>query len=240
MSLARWRSPALIIATGLLVTAWSSRASAGQPSMTTSLTWDEAFPIASAANEVRIDAHFQGSDGMSHRLRLWRHGTSFLHRQTDEALDLYVRRASATANDAYRLIDHRRHITMDVRRDQLYRIGVFSDWFGLAYGIDRPKTPFTVRALSVSARERRQDCTWRLLVRSAKGSTDESRVCWSPAWGIPLAIRTKDAKGGWSERFTVERVEAIAPSTDGPAIPSAPDGYASFDAGNEIDPQSGD
>jgi hypothetical protein len=230
------RSPAFLVVAGLLLTATPSRARAAQPS----LTWEEAFPIASATADVHVEARFQGSDGMSHRLSLWRHGTAFLHRRTDEALDLYVRRTSPTSDYAYRLMDHRRRIAMDVRRNQLYRIGVFSDWFGLAHLIDRPKTAFAVQALPVSARERRQDCTWRLLVRGAGSSKDESRVCWSAAWGIPLSIRTKNSRGEWNERFTVERMEAIPASTDGPTVPSAPDGYASFDAGKEIDPHAGD
>jgi hypothetical protein len=230
------RSLAFILVSGLLLTAGSSQAEAGQPT----LTWEEAFPIASAPGDVHVEAHFQGSDGVEHRLSLWRHGSAFLHRRTDEALDLYVSRTSSTSDYAYRLMDHRRRIVMDVRRNQLYRIGVFSDWFGLAHLIDRPKTAFTLRALPVSAREKRQDCTWRLLVRGAGNATDASRVCWSEAWGIPLSIRTKDARGEWTERFTVDRMEAIPPSTDGPALPSAPDGYASFDAGKEIDPLTGD
>jgi hypothetical protein len=228
--------PATLVAAGLLIALGSSRAGAAQPS----LTWDEAFPITHAAIDIRLVANFQGSDGASHRLQLWRHGTSFLHRRTDEALDLYVHREDTTNAYAYRLIDHRRHLAMDVRRDQLYRIGVFSDWFGLAHVLDRPKTPFSVRPLSVPAQERRRDCTWRLLVRDTQGSTEEARICWSAAWGIPLAIQSKNARGGWSERFMVERVEAISPSTDGTAVPRAPEGYASFDAGNEIQPQTSD
>jgi len=108
---------------------------------------------------------------------------------------------------------------MDVRRTQLYRIGVFSDWFGLAHVVDRPKTQFTVRALSVSPQENRPDCTWRLLVRGAKGKgfepPDESRICWSP----------------------VDHGEASSVSA---TLPSAPEGYAIFNAGNEIDPKDGD
>jgi hypothetical protein len=205
------------------------------------LSWDEAFPVASAAKDVHVDAHFQGSDGLTHRLQLWRSGTSFLHRRTDETLDLYVGRVGTATDYAYRLIDHQRRIAMDVRRTQLYRIGVFSDWFGLAHVVDRPKTQFTVRALSVSPQENRPDCTWRLLVRGAKGKgfepTDESRICWSPVWGVPLAIRAKNSKGVWIEQLAVDHVEASSVSA---TLPSAPEGYAIFNAGNEIDPKDGD
>ena len=237
------RSSAPLLAAGLLVGAWASATDAQAAPPTSSaltLTWDEAFPVAGAARDVHADAHFQGSDGLPHRLQLWRHGTAFLHRRTDETLDLYVHRADTTADYDYRLMDHRRHIVMDVRRNQLYRIGVFSDWFGLAHLLDRPKTAFSLRALSVPAQERRPDCAWRLLVRGTKTASDESRVCWSLTWGIPLAIRTKDARGKWIDLLSVDRIEAISPSTDGTTMPASPDGYATFDAGSEIDPKAGD
>lgn len=225
-----------LAAAALLASAHGVHAHRAEPS----LTWTQAFPVVAAAEHVHVDAHFQGSDGKLHRLQMWRNGTSFLHRQTDEALDLYVSRASDSSDYAYRLVDHRRRLAMDVRRNQLYRIGVFSDWFGLAHVLDRPKTAFTVRAIAVLPSERRADCAWRLLVRQDKGVFDESRICWSAAWGLPLAIRTKSPSGSWVERLTVDRVEAIATPAEAPTLPEAPAGYASFDAGSEIDPKAGD
>jgi hypothetical protein len=38
----------------------------------------------------------------------------------------------------------------------------------------------------------------------------------------------------------VDRIEAISPSTVLATLPATPDGYATFDAGNEIDPKEGD
>jgi hypothetical protein len=35
-------------------------------------------------------------------------------------------------------------------------------------------------------------------------------------------------------------VEAIATPAEAPTLPEAPAGYASFDAGSEIDPKAGD
>ena len=230
------------------------------------LDWEAAFPIETAAKDVHLEAHFLGSDGTTHRLQLWRHGTQFLHRRTDEVLDLYLSKAGNKGDYAYRLIDHRRRVSMDVRRNQLYRIGVFSDWFGLAHVLDRPKSEFVARAvdpLPQEKKERQMDCAWRLLVRGGKESPDRSRICWSAEWGLPLAIRTRGPKGEWIERFTVDLVEGISPSVvepwegstppatssarqsqtaltrsvDGLALPPVPDGYAYFDTGSEIDPE---
>jgi hypothetical protein len=229
-----------------------------------SLDWEAAFPVESAVRDVYLDAHFVGSDGAAHRLQLWRHGSEFLHRRTDAALDLYLHQAERKGDYAYRLIDHRRRVAMDVSRNQLYRIGVFSDWFGLAHVLDRPKSEFVVRAVAPLQKERRTDelsrnwivrlepsqrlgsrwgqkpCSWRLLVRGGKQSQDQTRICWSAKWGLPVSIRGRGAKGDWIEQFGVDRVEEISPSVDGLALPPLPDGYASFDAGNEIDPKQGD
>ena len=204
------------------------------------LDWEVAFPVEVAARDVYLDAHFLGSDGASHRLQLWRHGTEFLHRRTDDALDLYLSQAGKKGDYAYRLIDHHRRVSMAVSRNQLYRIGVFSDWFGLAHVLDRPKTEFVVRAVSPLSREKLTGCSWRLLVRGGKAAQEHSRICWSLQWGLPLAIRTRGPKGEWIERFAVDRVEGISPSADGLAVPPLPDDYVSFDTGNEIDPKAGD
>jgi hypothetical protein len=204
------------------------------------LDWEVAFPVGSAARDVHLDAHFVGSDGSAHRLQLWRHGSEFLHRRTDQVLDLFLRQTGKKGDYTYRLIDHRRRVSMDVSRNQLYRIGVFSDWFGLAHVLDRPKTEFTVRDATPLPKERAKDCSWRLLVRGNKQAQDQTRVCWSAKWGLPMAIRVRGVKGEWMEQFSADRVEEISPSADGVALPPVPDGYASFDAGNEIDPKEGD
>jgi len=204
------------------------------------LDWEAAFPVDSAAKDVFLDAHFVGSDGATHRLQLWRHGDEFLHRRTDALLDLYLRQTEKKGDYAYRLIDHRRRVSMDVSRNQLYRIGVFSDWFGLAHVLDRPKVEFVVRVVPPLPKERLTDCSWRLLVRGGKQSKDHARICWSAKWGLPMSIRGRGAKGEWSDQFSVDRVEEISPSVDGLTLPAVPEGYASFDAGNEIDPKQGD
>ena len=202
--------------------------------------WEAAFPVESAIKDVYLDAHFVGSDGATHRLQLWRRGSEFLHRRTDALLDLYLRQTEKKGDYAYRLIDHRRRVSMDVSRNQLYRIGVFSDWFGLAHVLDRPKAEFVVRVVPPLPKERLTDCSWRLLVRGGKQTKDHARICWSTKWGLPMSIRGRGAKGEWSDQFSVDRVEEISPSVDGLTLPAVPEGYASFNADNEIDPKQGD
>ena len=224
------------------VIAWALVCAHGEPASAAPavLDWEAAFPVESAAQDVYVDAHFLGSDGSNHRLQLWRHGTEFLHRRTDETLDLYLTQVGVKGEYAYRLIDHHRRVSMVVTRNQLYRIGVFSDWFGLAHVLDRPKSEFVARSASPLPREKSAGCLWRLLVRGGKGAAEQSRICWSPQWGLPLAIRSLGLNGEWIERFRVDRIEGISPTVDGLAIPPLPEDYVAFDAGSEIDPKEGD
>jgi hypothetical protein len=203
------------------------------------LSWDEAFATGVSKREVYLDAHFTGSDGKHHRLQLWRRGAEFLHRRTDDVLDLYLERADA-ADYRYRLFDHQRRVSIAANRGHLYRIGVFSDWFGLAHVVDRPKTRFTVRAVPALPDERARDCAWRLLVRETPAGTDRSRICWAASWGAPMVIRAEGPKGSWVDRFVVDRLVDSPRSADAMALPPTPDGYAFFDAGKEIAPETGD
>lgn len=204
------------------------------------LSWEQAFPVAAAKSDVYADARFEGSDGQRHRLQLWRHGTLFLHRRTDAALDLYLEKADDHADYRYRLFDHQRRMLIEVNRAHLYRIGVFSDWFGLAHVLDRPKAAFQVHAATPLSDEHRSDCVWRVLLREGERDGAGTRICWSEEWGLPLVIRTPAGKGKWSDRFVVERTVADGLPAEALVVPPLPDGYATFDAGSEIAPQAGD
>lgn len=238
---------AIIVAMGGISRTISARPADRAPeraaNLSPALSWEDAFPVAAAQPAVYLDAHFVGSDGAPHRLQVWRRGTAFLHRRTDDALDLYLEKADGQADYRYRLFDHRRRVALAVKRGQLYRIGVFSDWFGLAHVVERPKTPFTVRAVPALPDEHRRDCSWRLLVRNTPGDatrTERSRVCWSSAWGVPLVIRSPGAKGVWEDRFVADQVDARVPAGEATTLPDTPEGYAFFDAGKEIAPEVGD
>jgi hypothetical protein len=207
---------------------------------TPALTWERAFPVARAAPDVHLDATFSGADGKQHRLELWRHGKSYLHRKTDETLDLYVV-ATRDREYAYRFFDHKRHVVTGVRRDNLYRIGVFSDWFGLAHVVDRPKTAFELRSTAEPHPEApRRDCAWRELVTGAGESRTVARVCWSARWGTALAIEQRDASGAFHETFAVRSAEPARFARGETALPPTPPAYAFVDADQEIAPQAGD
>jgi hypothetical protein len=215
-----------------------------------SLTWERAFPVDRAPVDVHLSATFTGSDRRPHRLELWRHGTSFLHRRTDDVLDLFVVARSARNEYRYRFFDQRRHLVTDVRRDNLYRIGVYSDWFGLAHVVDRPKSAFEVRAIAdPHPSSPRRDCVWRVLATRASGAPAgagarsqpmTARVCWSARWAVPLAIEQQDPSGTWAETLSVRLVEPARFRREAVALPDPPAAWGYVDADQEIAPRAAD
>lgn len=237
----------------LVLGAWTSPSSRSQAGP--SLTWERAFPVDRAPTDVHVSATFTGSDHRAHRLELWRHGTSFLHRRTDDALDLFVVAPSARSEYRYRFFDQRRHLVTDVRRDNLYRIGVYSDWFGLAHVVDRPKAAFEVRAISdPHPASPRRDCVWRALATSGggdaaggghprlprPGAPATARICWSARWGVPLSIEQQEPSGAWVENLMVPLVEQAHFGRDAIGLPAPPPAWGYVDADHEIAPQAGD
>jgi len=206
------------------------------------LVWERAFPTSAARVDVHFVAHFRGSDGRSHRLEAWRHGESFLRRRTDDTLDLYVAASRPGGELSYRFIDHHRHLVTDVQRANLFRLGVVSDWFGLAHVLEHPRGAFSVVPASghevAPAANGGGACSWRALTKDAVGTqpAQDTRICWSAAWGLPLQVFQRTPEGSWREELAVERVERArgAPATwDLPAVPA---GYGVVNADREIVP----
>jgi len=204
------------------------------------LAWEQAFPTAAARADVHFVAHFRGSDGRSHRLEAWRHGESFLRRRTDDTLELYAA-AQPGGEPSYRFIDHHRHLVTDVQRASLFRLGVVSDWFGLAHVLEHPKGAFTVAAASgseVATGPNQGACSWRALTMDAVGAQppQEARICWSSAWGLPLRVFRRTPEGPWREELAVELVERArgAPATW--ELPAVPAGYGLVNADRELAP----
>jgi len=214
------------------------------------LTWEKAFSLQQAPANVHFVARFSGQDGVRHRLEVWRYGRDFLRRKTDDALDLYVAaRAKDPGEYDYRFVDHRRHMVTDVQRSNLYRVGVFSDWFGLAHVLDRPRSAFALTPASAPAAEGPRDtvgagqrsCVWReLRVAPVAGQAGaEARICWSNRWALPLAIYQHLADGSWGETVAIEEVGDARVTQEARRLPPPPPSYGHIDANDQIAPQHG-
>ena len=190
--------------------------------------WEAAFPTRAAPPQVHFRAVYRDDFGGTHRLEVWRQADLRLRRRTDEAIDLYVEK-SASGEYLYRLIDHDRKILIHADRTALYRIGVFSDWIGLAHVLNIPRGGYRVTAAArQSPASLRGECVWKRLepMMPASGT---SEICWSSRWGLPLEIGTQSEQHGWESRFLVQQVESFAPGPEIFAV--AREGLVEIDAG---------
>ena len=223
-----------ILAGALLMTGPATAASAAAGSGS-ALKWEQAFPVSHPEAAVHFVATYLDAAGASHRLEVWRVGMRYLHRRSDDRLDLYaVPAAGPGAELAYRLVDHERHAVFDVARTNLHRIGVFSNWAAQAHVLERPATRYTLRKVAAPAGVAVSGCDWRRI--EPEGATPASTVCWSSRWGLPLAIV---GGGAPALQFRVLSVESIKPAAARAlaGLPEIPAGYGYFDSNEEIGPE---
>jgi hypothetical protein len=199
-----------------------------------SLAWDEAFPTAAAPRTVYFRADYRDGFGNGHQLQVWRDSDRRLRRRTDARIDLLVER-NDDGEYGYRVLDHAQGTVIRADRTVLYRIGIFSDWRGLAHVLDRPRGPYRIARADPEAASMPQGrCDWyRLDVNSP---SQAARVCWSMHWGVPLAIEAPTSEGGWTRQFTVEDIREFEPDSRIFDVPQ--DGLLQVDAdpgGDSVD-----
>jgi len=194
--------------------------------------WEAAFPTRNAPQQVYFRAGYHDDFGRTHRLEVWREADLRLRRRTDEAIDLYVEK-SQSGEYEYRLIDHDRKLLIRADRTTLYRVGIFSDWIGLAHVLKVPRGGYRVTAATrQSPASRRGECVWKRLERLMPVSST-TEVCWSSAWGLPLEIGAPSEKDGWESRFSVQEVGTFAPNPEIFAL--AREGLVEIDAGPDAE-----
>ena len=193
--------------------------------------WKTAFPTAAAPSHVHFRAVYRDSFDRAHELEMWRQADLRLRRRTDDSLDLYVEK-SASGEYEYRLVDHHRNILIRADRTALYRIGVFSDWIGLAHVLKVPRGEYRITpSVRQSQASLRGQCVWRRLELTLP-SPAATEICWSPRWGLPLEIGI-DGKDGFRSHFSVEEVGTFS---NGPEIFAiARDGLIEIDAGPDAE-----
>lgn len=190
--------------------------------------WDAAFPSRAAPERVHFLAGYLDGAGRAHRLEVWRDADLRLRRKTDHAIELYVEK-SPSGEYEYRLIDRNRHVLIRADRTALYRIGVFSDWAGLAHVIEIPRGRYRVtQTRRRSAASLRGECAWQRLERIAPAASI-TEICWSSRWGLPLEIGMVSGQEGWKSVFWLEAVETFVPSPEIFALP--PHDLLELDAG---------
>ncbi|MEP6739479.1 MAG: hypothetical protein ABJA61_03820 [Caldimonas sp.] len=179
------------------------------------LDFEQAF--SARAEPARL--HYRASYSLNerwHDVEVWRDSDRRLRRRTDDAIDTYVFRPRGEVEWQMVVLDLRRRIRTDVDRTNLYRIGHFTDWFGLAHSLSRPVGAYQVAAIARPRTDARPiaSCRWYALTRGDVGSV----ICWSKARGLPLLIADAEGRVQW-------RVRALD------TAPLAKDAFAISDAG---------
>jgi len=150
--------------------------------------------------------HFQATyfaGGREHHVEVWRDGGRRIRRRTDDKAESFAvhttdnKPGNKSAGPDYRLavLDLDRKIRTDIDRDNLYRIGQFTDWFDLGHGLRHPQGEFRLvpAATPHGAGHPIGACSWVALVQGAQ----TTHVCWSAQAKLPLLIQAADGRTVW-------------------------------------------
>ena len=193
----RWLPYATILVWGVAAAAEAYGASPVQPPGTPPapqpLAFERVFTDEGEPTYAHFTASYQDARG-PHTVEVWRIGHTKLRRRTDGVLDIY---AGQTAKQEvhFTVLDHQRSIRTEVSRTNLYRIGRFVDWFGLAHGIGKPMTAYQLATLAKPPTKDTPSapCTWYQLTVEQHASA----ICWSDAYRLPLLITTPEGQVQW-------------------------------------------
>jgi hypothetical protein len=160
------------------------------------LSFERVFSAAKEPVALHYRASYSDSRG-GHELEVWRDGQTRLRRRTDSGLDLYAVQGR-DGDLSVTMLDHVRRIRTDVSRSNLFRLGQFVDWYGLAHSFGKPPRPYILRTLAASptAEAPWVSCRWYQL----DAEPQHSAICWSPAYRLPVLIA--DSKGRVRWRLT--------------------------------------
>ena len=205
----------------------------GSAQAASSLSWEGAFSTDRTPPQLYYKAIYWDGKAGPHEMESWRKGNDRLRRYTDHRLDLHVERGD-DGEYRYRLADLERKIVVNVERRNLYRIGVFSDWDGLAHVLTRPKGDYSIVKIAHGAsKPGHTPCTWFRLEK--KGETGSSEICWSDRLAIPLRIDRIGEDGRRSPSWRV--VRASRRDIPAPTFQLAQTGLFQVDANTDIDPR---
>jgi hypothetical protein len=158
------------------------------------LDFDHVFSIRGEPAATHFQATYW-SGGAEHHVEVWRDGDRRIRRRTDDRAESFA--VHMPGSPAYRLsvLDLDRKIRTDIDRDNLYRIGQFTDWFDLGHGLRHPKGEYRLvpAATPHGAARAIGACEWVALVQG----TQTTHVCWSTTAKLPLLIQAADGRTVW-------------------------------------------
>jgi hypothetical protein len=190
------------------------------------LNFNKVFNSFGEPKQIHYQAAYS-MQGIEHHVEVWRDGQQRVKRRTDDVLETYITKPAGEVEWQMVTLDLKRKIRTEIDRTNLYRIGHFTDWFGLANSIAQPPAGYQLTALPTLTKTSEKpiaSCNWYSLRRSGV----ESKICWSTKAHLPLLITDQHDAVVW--RITGVQTARIAPSV----FTIDDQGYVRNDANTDI------
>jgi hypothetical protein len=158
------------------------------------LDFDHVFSTRGEPAATHFEATYLAG-GAEHHVEVWRDGERRIRRLTDDKAESFALRTPGSPDYRLSVLDLGKKIRTDIDRDNLYRIGQFTDWFDLGHGLRHPKGGYRLvpAASPHEAARAIGACEWVALVQG----TQTTHVCWSTTATLPLLIQAADGRTVW-------------------------------------------
>ena len=177
----RWATSAFLAAASLAVTAGTTVVS----KQSSELRFDQVFQENGEPAFLHYQAIYRAPRG-PHTLEVWRDGERHLVRRTDDTIETHVDHRPGDPSFLMVVLDLKRKIETQISRDDLFRIGQFTEWFDLAHGLRYPRGAYRLTTSVVPAQSPKsiKPCSWYALDQDGRTTS----VCWSKAEHMPLLL----------------------------------------------------
>lgn len=182
------RGLALRLATLSVAAAVSLHAHAG------GLTFEQTFNVKHEPAAMHYQAVFN-ANGTDHHLEVWRDGDRRVKRRSDDVAETYAFHKPGDPEFHMSVLDKKKLIHTKIDRNNLYRIGNFTDWFDLGHGLKHPKGDYQLVAASAphGAPKAISICKWYDLTQEQHAT----HICWSQEDRLPLLMQSESGTVVW-------------------------------------------
>lgn len=202
-----WNIGLAMISVGMISGAWA------QPL----LIWSEVFKHEGNVPSIALQASYRDVQGVQHSIHLWRSSDHWVHRQTDDQVDVYAKSTGDQVH--FRLVDHRQKQVIDSERTSLYKVGLFLDWRHLATGLSQPDADVRLTSVQGVSPATVVPCHW--VQALLPGQRQPYQLCWSSRYNSLIALRSRQDDGRWIPLYTVTGLQPVASVSESwPAVPS--------------------